>query len=104
MFTDGQRESDVEEDAGGGSRDVGGRASDAEERGDITGDEGIDGDSKGELGHDDCLSAERRRMTGIWVCWSLDIVLEGIIISFHLIQSRSQKYLLYLLVCLTLMN
>jgi len=104
VFTDGQRESDVEEDAGGGSRDVGGRASDAEERGDITGDEGIDGDSKGELGHDDCLSAERRRMTGIWVCWSLDIVLEGIIISFHLIQSRSQKYLLYLLVCLTLMN
>jgi len=104
VFTDGQRESDVEEDAGGGSRDVGGRASDAEERGDITGDEGIDGDSKGELGHDDCLSAERRRMTGIWVCWSLDIVLEGIIISFHLTQSRSQKDLLYLLVCLTLMN
>lgn len=75
MFTDGERESDVEEDARGGSRDVEiGRVSDEEGRGDIAGDEGIDidGASAGEPGHDVCLSAERS-MTGICVCCSFTL-------------------------------
>jgi hypothetical protein len=81
MFTDGDREIDAEE-AGGGSRVVeNGTASDEEGRGDITGDEGIDGDGarEGEPGHDACLSAERS-MTGICVCCSLtleDIALDS---------------------------
>lgn len=74
MFTDGEHESDTEEDAGGGSREVEiGRANGEEGRGESVGDEGEDsGGSKGEPGHEVCLSAERS-MTGICVCCSFTL-------------------------------
>lgn len=50
-----------------------GRASDDEGKGESAGDEGEDnGGSKGEPGHEVCLSAERS-MTGICVCCSLTL-------------------------------
>lgn len=67
MFTDGDRESGVEEDEGGGSRDVdAGRVRNEEGRGDSGGDDGMgdNGSKQGELGCDDCFSAERN-MIGI---------------------------------------
>lgn len=53
MFTDGDRESGVEEDEGGGSRDVeAGRVSNEEGRGDKSGDDGMEdnGSKQGEPG------------------------------------------------------
>lgn len=53
MFTDGDRESGVEEDEGGGSRDVeAGRVRNDEGRGDNSGDDGMEdnGSKQGEPG------------------------------------------------------
>lgn len=73
MFIDGDRESDVEEDERGGSRDVdAGSVRNEEGRGDRSGDDGMedDGCKQGEPGWEDCFSADRNHTTGIWVCCS----------------------------------
>jgi hypothetical protein len=68
MFTDGDRECDVEEDKRGGSRDVdAGRVRNEEGRGDNSGDDGVEftGSKQGEFGWDACFSAERKHEIGI---------------------------------------
>lgn len=59
MFTDGDRESDAEEDKRGGSRDVdAGGVRNEEGRGVNSGDDGVEdnGSKQGEFGWDDCFS------------------------------------------------